>query len=165
MRNFGLDAWVSRISTQKPCLTIPAAIGSQAKKWENGMLQEVLPVRRSHIRTMTLRAWSRSRHKTDLYLVPSEEKVQEKWVIAWVTNQVGRTLINGSRAIARCSKLGGACQVAAQASKGAVVSCSCATAKGQASRTEPIKNATSPDASSLLCLPDSGPCNSPRNNR
>ena len=64
MRNFGLDAWVSRISTQKPCLTIPAAIGSQAKKWENGMLQEVLPVRRSHIRTVTLRAWSCSTHET-----------------------------------------------------------------------------------------------------
>ena len=28
------------------------------------MLQEVLPVRRSHIRTMTLRAWSCSPHET-----------------------------------------------------------------------------------------------------
>ena len=125
------NALISRMSSEKSFATNLAAIGSQAKKRENGAFQEVLSVRRSHIRSMTLRAWSRSPHKTDLYLVPSEEKVQEKWVIAWVTNQVGRTLINGSRAIARCSKLGGACQVAAQASKGAVINCSCAICEHQ----------------------------------
>jgi hypothetical protein len=100
------NALISRMSSEKSFATNLAAIGSQAKKRETGAFQEVLSVRRSHIRSMTLRAWSRSPHKTDLYLVPSEEKVQEKWVIAWVTNQVGRTLINGSRAIAR-SGLGG----------------------------------------------------------
>src|SRR6516162_2046201 len=86
---------------QKSFATNLAAIGSQAKKRENGAFQEIPPVRRSHIPTMTLRAWSRWPHKTDSYLVPSEEKVQEKWVIAWVSNQAERTLINRSRAIAR----------------------------------------------------------------
>ena len=75
-----MDAWVSRISTQKPRLTIPAAIGSQAKKWENGVLQEVLPVRRSHIRTMTLRAGACSPHKTTsiLSLCRARKKYKEK---------------------------------------------------------------------------------------
>src|SRR6516162_11867388 len=65
MRSVSFDGRVSRIFTQKPRLTILAAIRPQAKKRENDVLQEVLPVRRSHIRTMTLRAWSCSRHKTD----------------------------------------------------------------------------------------------------
>jgi hypothetical protein len=59
------NALFSRLSSEKSFITILAAIGSQEKKRENGALQEVLPVRRSHIRTMTLRAWSCSRHKTD----------------------------------------------------------------------------------------------------
>ena len=62
------------MSTQKPRLTILAAIVSQAKNGENGAFQEVLPVRSSHIRTMTLRASSCSPHKTELYLVPERRK-------------------------------------------------------------------------------------------
>ena len=88
------------MSTQKPRLTILAAIVSQAKNGENGAFQEVLPVRRPHIRTMTLRTWSRSPHETgfwrytDSILCRSGKKLQEKWAIAWDAKQDG-PLFNG----------------------------------------------------------------------
>ena len=50
--------------SQKPRATILAAIPSQAKKRESDVLQEVLLVRKSHIRTMTLRAGPCSPHET-----------------------------------------------------------------------------------------------------
>lgn len=68
------NALISRMSSEKSFVTILAAIRSQEKKRENGPLQEVLPVRSSHIRTMTLRASSCSPHKTELYLVPERRK-------------------------------------------------------------------------------------------
>jgi|SRR6516164_478109 len=83
------------MSTQKPRLTILAAIVSQAKNGENGAFQEVLPVRRPHIRTITLRTWSRSPHETgfwrctDSILCRSGKKLQEKWAIAWDAKQDG----------------------------------------------------------------------------
>src|SRR5215469_10694108 len=72
MRGFNLDA--SRMSTQKPRVTILAAIVSQAKNGENGAFQEVLPVRRSHIRTVTLRAGACSPHKTTSILSCAERE-------------------------------------------------------------------------------------------
>ena len=83
------------MSTQKPRLTILAAIVSQAKNGENGAFQEVLPVRRPHIRTITLRTWSRSPHETgfwrctDSILCRSGKKLQEKWAIAWDAKRDG----------------------------------------------------------------------------
>ena len=68
------NALISRMSSEKSFVTILAAIRSQEKKRENGPLQEALPVRSSHIRTMTLRASSCSPHKTELYLVPERRK-------------------------------------------------------------------------------------------
>jgi predicted phage gp36 major capsid-like protein len=92
------NALFSRMSSEKPFITILAAIGSQEKKRENGALQEVLPARRSHIRAVTHRAGSCSPHKTTstLSLCRARKKCKEKWVIAWEANQAGRTLINGS---------------------------------------------------------------------
>jgi len=80
--SFELKVRFSRVS-QKARVTIQAAIGTQAKKWENGALQEVLSVRRSHIRTMTLRAGPCSTHETGFgrythpILSQSEEKVSD----------------------------------------------------------------------------------------
>ena len=99
------NALVSRMSSEKSFVTILAAIRSQEKKRENGPLQEVLPVRSSHIRTMTLRASSCcSPHKTELYLVPERRKSARKMGNC-LGSQPGRTdpLSQRLRAIARCS--------------------------------------------------------------
>ena len=98
------NALISRMSSEKSLVTILAAIRSQEKKRENGPLQEVLPVRSSHIRTMTLRASSCSPHKTELYLVPERRKSAGKMANC-LGSQPGRTdpLSQRLRAIARCS--------------------------------------------------------------
>ena len=98
------NALISRMSSEKSLVTILAAIRSQEKKRENGPLQEVLPVRSSHIRTMTLRASSCSPHKTELYLVPERRKSARKMGNC-LGSQPGRTdpLSQRLRAIARCS--------------------------------------------------------------
>jgi len=86
---------------QKPSVTILAAIRSQANKRKNGALQEVLPVRGSHIRAVTLRAEPCSPHETgfgratNLPYAERRKKCRRKWVIAREANQAGPTLING----------------------------------------------------------------------
>jgi hypothetical protein len=97
------------MSTQKPRLTILAAIVSQAKNGENGAFQEVLPVRRPHIRTMTLRTWSRSPHETgfwrctDSILCRSGKKLQEKWQLLGMPSRTDR--YQRPRAIPPCPRL------------------------------------------------------------
>jgi hypothetical protein len=86
-----LYANLSRISTQKPRVTIPAAIRSQAKKRKNGAFQEVLPVRRSHRAAVVCNAASH-RNEDDC----ATEKVNSR-----LSTQVAR----------RCSSLAMNCYV------------------------------------------------------
>jgi hypothetical protein len=53
---FVLCPGMSWMYAQESCVTILAAIGSQAKKSKNGLLQQTLDVGRLHIRAATLRA-------------------------------------------------------------------------------------------------------------
>ena len=103
-----LYAHVSRISTQKPRVTILAAIVSQAKNGENGAFQEVLPVRRSHIRTVTLRAWSCSPHETGFgrctdSILCRSKKTARKMGTCLGTQPSRTDPYQRPRAIARCS--------------------------------------------------------------
>jgi len=103
MRGFNLDA--SRMSTQKPRVTILAAIVSQAKNGENGAFQEVLPVRRSHIRTVTLREeLVRLIRQLQSYLAPSEKKVHRKMGNCLGTQPSRTDPHQRPKAIARCSE-------------------------------------------------------------